>query len=127
MTAHAHDVPQPDNEQGGGQPIRAEWSTSASRPWWMMPALAAVLVVGGLVAAGILSLSTVLYVGLFGGMMLMHVGGHGMHGGHGGGGHAGHASRTADAQGDERPSGHGTGGNGEEDHDHAQHTSHGCH
>lgn len=63
---------------------RLETATvSAARPRWLLPGLAAGFIVSALVVAGVLSLSTVLYVGLFGGMLLMHLGGHGGHGGHG--------------------------------------------
>lgn len=91
MTAHAHDSTQHDSHAGAGL-ARGERPAmeTASRPRWLMPGVAVVLVAGGLVAAGVLSLSTVLTLGLFGGMMFMHLGGHGMHGGHGGGG--GHGS-----------------------------------
>ena len=54
----------------------------SSRPRWLLPALVAVGIAVALVLAGVVSLSTVLYVGMFGGMMLMHVGGHGDHGAH---------------------------------------------
>jgi hypothetical protein len=53
-----------------------------------------VLIAGGiavtLVLAGFLSLATVVYAGLFGGMMLMHLGAHGGHDATGRG-HAAHA------------------------------------
>lgn len=99
MTANAHDSTQHDSHAGAGL-ARGERPAmeTASRPRWLMPGVAVVLVAGGLVAAGVLSLSTVLTLGLFGGMMFMHLGGHGMHGGHGGGGgHGGHDDRTSDA------------------------------
>lgn len=64
---------------------------TSTRPRWLLPSLAVGVVVAGLVVTGVVPLSSVLYVGLFGGMMLMHLGGHGMHGGHGGRGRGGHA------------------------------------
>ena len=66
----------PESTTTGVAPIRS------SRSRWLLPGLLVAVVAGGLVAAGAVSLSTMLYVGLFGGMILMHVGGHG-HGGHG--------------------------------------------
>jgi hypothetical protein len=89
MTAHAHDpaghadTARPDAPAGTGA------ATVLARPRWLVPGLAVGLVVAALLVAGVVSLSTVLYVGLFGGMILMHVGGHGGHGGH-----AGHGGRT---------------------------------
>ncbi len=64
-------------EAGAGSAVRR-----ARRSRWLVPAVAAVALVLGLVLAGIVPLSTVIYAGLFGGMILMHIGGHG-HGGHG--------------------------------------------
>lgn len=67
----------------------------AAHPRWLWPGVAAAIVVTGLVVAGVLSISIVLYAGAFGGMLLMHAGGHGGHGGHGGsGGHEDHGSGT---------------------------------
>jgi hypothetical protein len=84
----------------------------AARPRWLLPALLTLTITVALVAAGFVSLSTVLYVGLFGGMILMHLGGHGAHGGHGGrgghgraDGHAGHAAHAANG-GQTRRAGH---------------------
>lgn len=54
-----------------------------ARPWWLLPALIAGVLAAGLVIVGFVSPSTAISAGLFGGMMLMHLGGHG-HGGHGG-------------------------------------------
>lgn len=71
-----------------GPPGAGAGSTVRRAPWprWLFPVVAAAAVVLGLVVIGIVPLSTVLYAGLFGAMILMHVGGHG-HGGHGHGGH----------------------------------------
>ena len=60
-----------------------------TRPAWLLPALAAALLATALVLAGVVSASTVLSFAAFGGMMLMHLGGHG-HGGHGSGRIDGH-------------------------------------
>jgi hypothetical protein len=111
-----------------------------------MPSLAVGIVAVGLVATGVVSLSTVLYAALFGGMILMHVGGHG-HGGHGGhtgsSGHSGHradASRGDDlsqpSPGSQAASPRSSSGledrasddsKGSETHDHDQRNTHSCH
>jgi hypothetical protein len=62
---------------------------TSTRPRWLMPGIAAGVGVAGLVLAGVVPFSTALYAAMFGGMLVMHLGGHGMHGGHGGGDHAG--------------------------------------
>ena len=145
MTAQAH-----EHAAHGGQThphagTEGEPMT-ASRPRWLLPGLVVAVIVGGLVLAGVVSFSTVLYAGLFGGMMLMHMGGHG-HGGHGAGG-AGHghslhgdeaddavdlSRRSSDAQPsqsgssaglDERARNNST---TSETDDHDEHSSHGCH
>lgn len=73
MTAHDH----------AAQPTPVEARVAASRPRWLVPGLLVALAIGGLVAGGVVSPSAVLYAGLFGGMILMHLGGHGhAHGGH---------------------------------------------
>jgi len=87
MTAHVHD----HDDQEAASPV----GQKRARPRWLLPALIIAIVAGGLVLAGIVPLSTVLSAGLFGGMILMHVGGHGGHGGQGG--HAAHGSGSADA------------------------------
>lgn len=124
----------------GGEPM------IASRPRWLLPGLVVAVIVGSLVVAGVVSLSTVFYAGLFGGMMLMHMGGHG-HGGHGGGGagrgHSLHGDgaddaevlsrRSSDAQTSEPGSSEGLdqrvrpNSTTSETDDHDQHNSHGCH
>ncbi len=99
MTTHVHD-PSIEAPDGGGSSSAAirRPDPAIARPRWLLPALAAVVVATGLVVAGVVSASTVLSVALFGGMLLMHIGGHG-HGGHGGhgeagpGGHGGHDER----------------------------------
>ena len=117
-------------------------------PRWLMPAVLGGIVVGALVIFGVLSLSVVLYGGLMGGMVLMHVGGHGGHGGHAGPGgrerHEGHSSGTSSDAGDLSHGSYGSQpeqagsamrleGRAERDPDanettdHDQHSSHGCH
>jgi len=147
MTAPVHDPAKhgdalhPEATPAGGV------SMTPSRPRWLLPGLLVAIVVGGLVVAGVVSLSTVLYVSLFGGMILMHAGGHG-HGGHGGGGPAGRGhSLHGDGADDpddlsRRSSGAQPGESGStagldqrardnsatsETDDHDQHRSHGCH
>lgn len=142
MTAQPHD------HSAGAAPA----TTRSARPWWVLPALIAAVVVGSLVVLGILSPSVVLYGGLIGGMLLMHTGGHGGHGvpgGHGGpGGPGGQATHEGHGGGSTEPSDHlsqpshgsqsgqaaSTGGheghtssqpNGSETKD-DQHSSHGC-
>ncbi len=139
MTAHTHHPA----TRGGG--MRAEPATNddatktSTRPRWLLPGLAAGIVVSVLAVAGVLSLSTVLYAGLFGGMILMHAGGHGRHGGHGG-----HGSGTTPAVDDLRTPSSGaqvrrsgssdeiddgtlTNESRNETDDHDKHSSHGCH
>ena len=143
MTAHVHDPSAQRDLQA--DPAPSGWLPTAwTRPWWLLPAIVGTIIVGGLVVAGVISLSAVVYLGLFGGMMLMHMGGHG-HGGHGttGGGHHGHGAEATDgaanltqpssgAQPDERGSAAGLDPrpsndlNGSETQDHDQHGSHGC-
>ncbi|MEX2521494.1 MAG: hypothetical protein WD736_01905 [Chloroflexota bacterium] len=105
----------------------------------MLPGLAVGLAAIGLVVAGVLPISAVIYAGLFGGMIFMHAGGHGGHGGH-----AGHGDRGNPADEDlSRGSGgshHGQSGfvdglddrasddqNRNETDDDDQHPSHTCH
>ena len=80
MTAHAHDPSThlTPSEDGSVHPARA---TGSTRPRWLLPALVGGIAVAALVVYGILPPSAVLYAGLFGGMFLMHRGGHGGHGG----------------------------------------------
>jgi hypothetical protein len=114
----------------------------------LLPAGAAAVVLFALVALGVISLSTVLYAGLLGGMVLMHVGGHGGHSGHSrpvdGGPHrrlgVGTAAvtddlseRSARSQPDDPRATAGsdprttTDPDRNEKHDHDQHSSHACH
>ena len=146
MTAHVHD---PAAHRGGthDESVRTGGGPmTASRPKWLLPGLVIAVIVGGLVVAGVVSLSTVLYAGLFGGMILMHVGGHG-HGGHGGGqggrGHGLHGDGADDAEDlSRRSSGAHVAGSGSaagldqrvrddtttsETDNHDQHRAHGCH
>ena len=112
MTAHAHDPPAL-GDRGRSEPVPpGAVQTPSRRPRWLLPGLLVATVVAVLVIAGVLPLSTVLYAGLFGGMILMHVGGHGGHGGHGGPGasggprgHGGHDSGASEDENLSRPSG----------------------
>jgi hypothetical protein len=153
MTAHVHDPASPTANPHAAAGADGGATMSAVRPRWLLPGLLIAIAAGGLVIAGVLSPSVVLYGGLFGGMILMHLGGHGGHGGHGGtdaepgghgGGHAGHAVESTSDTGtlsarssgpkaagpdfegklDDRAS---TGRHGNETDDHDQHDSHGCH
>ncbi len=85
MTAHAHDPS--THRVSRPAPVIPIAPTTSTLPRWLLPALAVGIVVAALVVGGVVSLSTVLYAGLFGAMILMHAGGHGGHGGHVG--HAG--------------------------------------
>ncbi len=66
----------------------------SGRPRWLGPLAVAAVIAAVLVLAGVVTLSTVFYAGLFGGMILMHVGGHG-HAGHGAG-HEAHDVEDSD-------------------------------
>lgn len=152
MTAHAHEPSPHPSGHGGPGPAASRPAARRSRPRWLLPVVAAAAVAAMLVALDVISLSTVLYGGLLGSMVLMHVGGHGGgHGGHGGHGrpvdggpHRGLEVGTADAADD--PSGRSPGSEtddaasqtgsdprattvpeGNEKHDHDQHSSHACH
>lgn len=143
MTAHAHDPaahadsPRPGAATTDGTATTTDGTaTTAGRPRWLLPGLAAGIVVSLLVVAGVLSLSTVIYAGLLGGMLLMHLGGHGGHGGHGSG-------AAPDAGNLRRPSSGAQVGrsdsedelddrasieeSGSETHGHDKRSSHGCH
>ncbi len=97
MTVHVHS-PSAQGESGPPDPrTRSGGATRATRPGWLLPGLAVGIIASALVAAGVLSLSTVLYAGLLGGMILMHAGGHGGHGNHGSHGSARDAGRDTTA------------------------------
>ena len=145
MTAHVHDPATTPVDDAGDGPVGSSSREMSTRPRWLMPGIAVGVVVAGLVLAGVISLSTALYGAMFGGMLLMHLGGHGMHGAHGGGGHGGHRSggssggrassepqrmsqpdepgSAADESGDRGPDD----GPGIEAPQHDQRGSHGCH
>ena len=155
MTAQTHDpASQAAGPRSGPGATRNtdDRNTTAARPQWLLPGLLIGIVAAGLVVTGVLSLSTVLYAGLFGGMILMHLGGNGGHGGNGGqgghgGGHDAHGGHSDDLGSDveslsARSSGPqvaGADSNGEPDdrastdrhgietHDHDKHSSNGCH
>lgn len=91
MTTDARDPQRPRTVDGSAPAVLL---AAISRSRWLVPGVAIATLMGALVVTGVLSVSTVLYIGLFGGMMLMHLGGHGMHGGHA----DGHARHDADDQ-----------------------------
>jgi hypothetical protein len=66
------------------QPKPAADLQSRTRPRWLMPSLIGISLIGVLLVSGVLSLTLLLYAGLFGGCALMHLFGHGGHGGTGG-------------------------------------------
>lgn len=70
-------------------------SRTASRPRWLLPAVAVAAVAAALLYLGVVTPSSLLSIALFGGMIGMHLFGHGMHGGHGG--HEAHGGGTAAA------------------------------
>lgn len=139
MTTHLHeaDGPGPDLDL---RTATAAAPTGPARPRWLLPGLAGAVVVGALVLAGAVSLSTVLYAGLIGGMLLMHVGGHG-HGGHGHGGHGSDREASAgdlsEGSSDPQPGRAGSSAGldrraddhseANRTHDDDRHPSHGCH
>lgn len=138
MTTHAHD---PSIERAdpapGGTTATGHPEAAFRRPGWLLPALAVGLLAIGLVVAGVVSLSTALYAAAFGGMLLMHVGGHG-HGGHGGGEHGGgeHGNDLSRGSGGSQQQRTGSGDELDDraanqpnrtENDDDQHSSHGCH
>lgn len=80
---HEHPGTGVDDRSSDRDPVGAV-VPAAARPPWLVPALAVGVAAVALVIAGVLSASMVLYAGLVGGMLLMHLGGHGAHGAHGG-------------------------------------------
>jgi hypothetical protein len=56
---------------------------SRGRPRWLVPALAVATGAAVLLYLGVVTPSSLLSIGLFGGMIGMHLFGHGAHGGHG--------------------------------------------
>ena len=135
MMAHINDssTRRTDEATGASPAVRANGST---RPRWLLPALAGGLVVAVLFAFGVVSPSAVLYGGLFGGMLLMHFGGHGHHHGHGGGttGGVGDVGRPVSGALSDQ-TGHDAGPDhappdaqsGSESEGNAERGSHGCH
>lgn len=85
MTPHLHDPSTESPAARGSGALDTDRPRSAfARPRWLLPALAVGAVAIGLVVAGVVSLTALLYIAAFGGMALMHLGGHGGHGGHAG-------------------------------------------
>ena len=114
MTAQAHDQVVLDPSRHASAPSAPDRAPSArARSWRPLAAVLATLVVGGLVVAGVVPLSTVVYLGLFGGMLLMHAGGHGQ------GAHAGHGPVSNGSD--------GTSPTPQPDAERDEHRSHGCH
>jgi hypothetical protein len=97
MTPNVQDPSAPDVRPQPGQARNERRTPAGARPRWLLPGMVSGLVAAALVVAGVVPLSTVLYVGMFGGMLLMHLGGHGGHG-RAPGGHDGHGG--ADEPGD---------------------------
>lgn len=101
MTTHAHDPSTHLAHRADGPEPRTLATATSTRPRWLLPAIVVAIVAIGLVISGVMSPSSVLFAGLLGGMLLMHLGGHGGHGGHGGaGGHAGHDGNGNDRSAD---------------------------
>ncbi len=145
MTAHAHDPSTRPSRPGDPGPAAVHPPARRAWPRWLLPAVGAVAIAAVLVALGVVSLSTVTFAGLMGGMVLMHVGGHGGHGGPEGGGpqevpdsgtpaagddHGGH-SRSAQPDAPASQTGADpritTVPQANEEHDHDQHSAHACH
>ena len=135
MTAHVHDSSMP-HTRGEDGAVPAGQATGSTRPRWLLPALVGGIAVAVLVAYDVLPLSAVLYGGLFGGMLMMHVGGHGGHGDP----EDGTPTATEDLRrpfGGSSPDRTGFDAgpdqsstnepNGSETHDHDERSSHGCH
>lgn len=95
MTAHVHDRSVHGAGEADTDP-RTGPAVPSIRPWWLLPGVAGAIVLAGLVLAGVVAASTVLYLGVFGGIMLVCMRGHG-HGGHGG--HDTAPGNTKDPQG----------------------------
>ncbi len=119
MTAHVHNHSELTSEPRVSASALEVGPAQAAVPRWLIPGLAIAFVVAGLVLAGVVSPSTVLFLGFFGGMILMHTGGHGAHGGHGG-----HESSAPDAGRSDLAS---SSSSGNETHEGGPHRSHGCH
>lgn len=132
-TTHHHDPAGRDPRATVEAPLEP-MPTASPRPRWMVPALAAGLIGLGLVTAGVISMSSLIYFGLVGGMLLMHLGGHG-HGVHGGGaGHGTSLSQRSDDTQPAAPGSHAEGSvdepvthNAHETNDHDRHPSSSCH
>jgi hypothetical protein len=142
MTAHVQDPSMPVDEAIDTHPGDTRAGRTSTRPRWLMPGIAVGVVVAGLVLAGVVPFSTALYAAMFGGMLVMHLGGHGMHGGHGGGDHAGPPGGASPSDGRApskpgtmaQPADQGSAGetgtamsDGNGAHQQSQHGSHGCH
>lgn len=140
MTTHPQEAPMPIIRRGDRPDVPAPMAPASTRPRWLVPAVASVIGLAVLVVYGVLPASAALYAGLFGGMLLMHSGGHGAHGGHSAAHHAGMGADLADpsrpiggSEPDRTGSGGGLDGAPSNDpdriasHDHDGRGSHGCH
>jgi hypothetical protein len=142
MTAHVQDPSMPVDEAIDTHPGDTRAGRASTRPRWLVPGIAVGVVVAGLVLAGVVPFSTALYAAMFGGMLVMHLGGHGMHGGHGGGDHAGPPGGASSSDGRApskpgtmaQPADQGSAGetgtavpDGNGAHEQSQHGSLGCH
>jgi len=143
MTTHVHHPSSNGDARRSDSTATKPAQSGPTRPRWLLPGLAAAFVAAGLVVAGVVSLTTMFYVVVFGGMLVMHLGGHGH--GHGGG-HVGHGGRGSASTSEDhdlsRRSGgsqppHSALGDGLDDRafgpkpkrqdDDDQHSPHGCH
>jgi hypothetical protein len=71
-----------------------------ARSPWLLPGIAVGIAATVLVITSVISVTTLVYVGVIGGMLLMHLG-HGAHGGQGAqGGQGGHGGQGLDGSGD---------------------------
>ena len=94
MTADTRDSSPHVGHHGHRGSATAEPAVPRRRPRWLLPAVGAMVLMAALVVFEILSLSTAIYASLVGGMLLMHIGGHGHDG------HTGKAPREALGGGD---------------------------
>ena len=114
-------------------PVRLGGAARKSRSRWLVPGLLIAALVGVLLVADVVALSTVVYAGLMAGMLLMHTG-HG-HGGHGDQTEAADGLSASSPASQPRDAASAAGLDGVVPHDspqdatedHDRKTSHGCH
>lgn len=80
MTPNVQDPSAPEVRPQPGQARNERRTPAGARPRWLLPGVVIGVVAAALVIAGVVPFSTVLYAGMLGGMLLMHLGGHGGHG-----------------------------------------------